>query len=62
MSRNQRGQYLLGDIIIKIDGKEVNNYDEIFNVLDNYNVGDTVQLTFKRGNALKKTKLKLMEI
>lgn len=62
MSRDRRGRYLLGDIILKIDGKEVNNYDEIFNVLDNYNVGDEVSVTFRRGDNVKDTKLKLMEI
>lgn len=62
MSRDRRGRYLLGDIILKIDGKEVNNYDEIFNVLDNYNVGDSVKVTYKRGDDLKTTKLKLMEL
>ncbi|MCF8057888.1 MAG: trypsin-like peptidase domain-containing protein [Bacteriovoracaceae bacterium] len=62
MSRDPRGRYLLGDIILKIDGKEVNNYDEIFNVLDKYNVGDSVQIDYLRGDSVKKTKLKLMEI
>jgi S1-C subfamily serine protease len=62
MSRDGRGRYLLGDILLKIDGKEVNNYDEIFNVLDNYNVGDEVKITYQRGDKVKKTKLKLMEL
>lgn len=62
MSRDRRGRYLLGDILLEIDGKEVNNYDEIFNVLDNYNVGDQVEITFLRGKDRKKTKLKLMEL
>lgn len=62
MSRDRRGRYLLGDILLEIDGKEVNNYDEIFNVLDNYNVGDQVEITYLRGDKKNKTKLKLMEI
>ncbi len=62
MSRDRRGRYLLGDILLKIDGKEVNNYDEIFNVLDNYNVGDEVKITFLRGDEKKTTTLKLMEL
>lgn len=62
MSRDRRGRYLLGDILLEIDGKEVNNYDEIFNVLDNYNVGDEVEITFLRGDKKSKTKLKLMEL
>lgn len=62
MSRNQRGRYELGDIVLKIDGKDVNNYDEIFNVLDNYNVGDEVKIEYLRGDDIKTTKLRLMEL
>ena len=62
MSRGTRGRYMLGDIILKIDGKEVNNYDEIFNVLEKYNIGDEVEVTYLRGNKRRKTKLSLMEL
>ena len=62
MSSNGRGRYILGDIILKIDGKIVNNYDDIFNVLDNYSIGDEVRVTYLRGNKVKKIKIKLIEI
>jgi S1-C subfamily serine protease len=62
IKRDRRGRYMLGDIILKIDDNEVNNYDEIFNVLDNYKVGDEVTITYLRGDDEKKTKLKLMEL
>ncbi len=62
IKRDRRGRYMLGDIILKIDDHEVNNYDEIFNVLDNYKVGDEVTITYLRGDDEKKTKLKLMEL
>ncbi len=62
ISRGSRGRYKLGDILLEIDGKEVNNYDEIFNILDGYNVGDKVEVTYLRGDQKKKTKIKLMEL
>lgn len=62
MSRDTRGRYLLGDILLEVDGKEVNSYDEIFNVLENYEVGDEVEISYLRGSKEMKTKLKLMEI
>ncbi len=62
MQKDGRGRYILGDIILKINGEDVNNYDEIFNVLDNYNIGDKVKIEYLRGDELKETKLKLMEI
>lgn len=62
MSRSYRGRYQLGDIILEIDGKEVNDYDQIFNVLDGYKVGDEVEVTYLRGDKKRKTKLKLMEL
>ena len=62
MQRDRRGRYLLGDILLTIDGKEVNNYDEIFNVLEKYEVGDKVKITYLRGKRKKTTKLTLMEL
>lgn len=62
MRKDDRGRYLLGDIILKIDGKEVNNYDEIFNVLEKYNIGDKVKVLYLRGDKEKALTLKLMEI
>lgn len=58
----QTRQVTLGDIILKIDGKEVNSYDDILNILYEYKVGDNVEVLLKRGTALKKVKIKLEEI
>ncbi|MBC98238.1 MAG: 2-alkenal reductase [Halobacteriovoraceae bacterium] len=62
IQKDRRGRYILGDIILEIDGQEVNDYDEIFNVLDKYNVGDKVDVTYLRGDEKRTTKLKLMEL
>ena len=44
-----RGQIALGDVIVGIDDFEVSNYDDLFNALDRYEPGDTVQVKVTRG-------------
>ncbi|HVH97596.1 MAG TPA: PDZ domain-containing protein, partial [Enhygromyxa sp.] len=44
-----RGQIALGDVIVGIDDYEVSNYDDLFNALDRYEPGDTVQVKVTRG-------------
>jgi S1-C subfamily serine protease len=62
MSETSRG-YIIGDVITAIGSKEVNTYDDIFNVLDNYKIGDTVQVSYlKDGKVSKKASIKLYEI
>ena len=56
-SQDNRGS--LGDIIQKINGRQVNTVEDFFDVLDEYNVGDEVELTLLRGNAEVKVKVPL---
>ncbi len=57
------GQIGLGDVIVGIDDFEVENYDDLFNALDRYNPGDTVQVKVTRGGEVFaiETKLALLE-
>lgn len=50
-----------GDIIVKIDDKDVPSYSELMSVMSNYNVGDSVTVTFIRNNATQTTTVKLQE-
>lgn len=47
-TRQIRGDIVLGDIIKKIGGKTVRNYDDIQNILEEYSIGDSVSLTIER--------------
>lgn len=49
----------LGDIIQKINGRVVNTVDDYLDVLDEYNIGDEVELTLLRGNAQVKVTVPL---
>ena len=48
MRRNQRS-YVLGDVILKVDNKAVNNYNDIYHALDNKKIGDTVNIQLLAG-------------
>jgi len=47
---SQGNRVTLGDIILKINGRQVNTVDDFLDILDEYNVGDEVKLTLLRGN------------
>lgn len=59
MGRDGSGRYIFGDIIIKINNEKVNTYDDIYQVLENYKVGQSVEVTFIRDGKEKKLKIKL---
>lgn len=50
-----------GDIITKIEGKEVSSINELNKVKYNYNIGDTVTLTVYRDNKEQEIKVTLSE-
>lgn len=48
ISRDRNGRYFIGDILIGIDDSKIENYDDLYNTLDKYKVGDKVKLKLKR--------------
>lgn len=53
------GRRYLGDIILKIDGKDTNSYNDIYHILDKHKVGDTIEVIFLRNSKMQKTIVKL---
>ena len=49
---SRRRGYLVGDIIVGIDGKPVRNSDDCYRILENHKAGETVRFTIKRGRGL----------
>lgn len=62
MTQDQFGRTYLGDVILSLDDKEVNNLDDIYHVLEKYQIGDVVEIKFKRDGKIKKTKVKLQAL
>lgn len=63
IQQDRYGRYYLGDVIISVDGKKVNSYDDIYHVLSKYKVGDSIEVTYlKKGTLKKVAKIKLTGI
>lgn len=59
--RTRGGQIVLGDVIVAVDGKPIKNYDDLYNTLDGYKIGDAVELTFVRNRTKKQATVKLID-
>ncbi len=49
IKRDRFGRYVIGDTIIKVNGKDVNNLDDIYHILNSKKVGDKVNIIYRRG-------------
>lgn len=58
--RRVRGGYTLGDVIVGIDDKKVDNFDDYYNVLDNHKAGDQVKLRVLRGQKIEEIMCKVV--
>jgi S1-C subfamily serine protease len=61
VERTIRGA-VLGDIIVGIDGKAVDDYDDLYNALDAHQPGDHVKLKVRRGNQVLELSSDLISI
>ncbi len=59
--RDESGRIILGDIITAIDGKPVQSANDVYIVLGNYKVGDTVTVTMDRNGQSQGVKVTLTE-
>jgi S1-C subfamily serine protease len=59
ITRDSYGRYILGDVILAIDDQETNSYNDVYRILEKYQVGDTVTLTVIREEKTIKLKIKL---
>ena len=48
IARRVRGEIVIGDVILAVDGHKVFSYDDLRNAMDRYKVGDAVTLTIER--------------
>ncbi len=56
------GDLVLGDVIVAVDGKKTANSEELFAALDNYKVGDTVEVTLLRNARTKQERQVTVEV
>ncbi len=53
---------VLGDIILAIDGQEVNNIVDLVRVMQKYEIGQSMTLTVKRGDKEREVQVAIMDI
>ncbi len=59
LTRDAFGRLLVRDIITGIDGMKIKSYDDLFNGLDGYKIGDSVTLTIQREGKARTVKIEL---
>jgi S1-C subfamily serine protease len=62
MTQDKYGRVYLGDIILKVDGQEVNNLDDIYQVLEKKKIGDLVMVEYSREGKIKTTQVRLKAV
>lgn len=62
MTQDQYGRTYLGDIILSVDGQDVNNLDDIYQVLEKHKIGDEVMVKYRREGKVLATKVKLQAL
>ncbi len=62
LQRDQWGRLVLGDVITGLDDTKINSYDDLYNTLDSYRIGDTVTITLVRDQKERKIRLPLVRI
>lgn len=59
LTKDRYGRIYPGDLILKIDNKEVNNLNDVFHALDKYKIGDEINIEYLRDEKKQKAKLTL---
>ena len=59
MLQDQFGRIYLGDVILSVDGQEVNSLDDIYQVLDKKKIGDSVEVKYRREGKIRSVSVKL---
>ncbi len=62
MTQDEEGRVYLGDIILSVDGKEVNSLDDIYQVLELKKIGEEVEVKYRREGKVLSTKLTLQAL
>ncbi|MGA2587497.1 MAG: trypsin-like peptidase domain-containing protein [Candidatus Aminicenantales bacterium] len=61
LSRDRRNNLYLVDVITAVDLIKVKSYDDLYNTLENYKIGDVVTLTVKRDGNERKVRITLIK-
>jgi S1-C subfamily serine protease len=57
--RDRYGDLILGDVIRKVDGKKVNDFNDLLDVLESHQIGQTVPIEVHRDGRARTVKVTL---
>jgi len=60
IQRDNWGRRYISDAVTGLNDVRVSSYDELYNALDNYQIGDTVTLTVSRSGKERKVRIRLI--
>jgi len=60
--RDRSGMIALGDIVVAVNGKPVRSYDDYYAALSEKKLGETVSVTYMRGDKRRAISLKLIDV
>ena len=60
--RGSRGEIILGDVIVEIEGERVANNDEFLSAMEKHRVGDTIDIMTTREGVEKRFRVELSEV
>ena len=60
--RDNWGQLHLGDVIVEVNGQSINNYDNLYNLLNKVTIGDKIIVTILRDGKTIDYKMKTIDI
>lgn len=61
-SRSSYGQIHLGDVIVEVEGEKVENYDDLYTILEKRKIGDEVEIGYLREGRKRRAKIKLVDL
>jgi S1-C subfamily serine protease len=60
--RTPDGRMMLGDVIVAVGGIETNDVDDLYKVLDDHRVGDTIDVVVQREQVRRAVKITLVDL
>jgi len=61
LSQDRYGQWYILDVIVEINKTKITSFDDLYNTLDLYKIGDVVDVTVMRDGKKRQVKVKLMQ-
>lgn len=62
ITRDRQGRFYVGDLIVGIDSYKIESYDDLYNTLDKFKIGDQVKIKYIRNNKEQSANLNLQQL